>query len=288
MPEPDWSALREAFRRDGVVFLPGALDRKTLDLARAAFDWTLAHPGPGASRFYGQGPATFYQDLANPEAPSAYATLLRDSPLADIAARLWGSDDVWFFYEQIFLKEGGETRRTPWHQDLPYLPIHGAELAVFWIAFDPVAKEDALEFVPGSHRGTLYNGSAFDPADDTAPIYPGNPLPRLPDIEADRAAWPIVSWAVEPGDVLAFHPAILHGGAATRPGGCRRTLSLRLFGADAAYVPRPHADGMPEFTFTRIGEVLKPGDPFRSHPRFTKLRPSGPHLRASAASPPAR
>ena len=273
MSEPNWDALREQFRRDGIVFLPGALDPDSLHLAEQAFDWTLNHPGPGASRFYQDGPARFYQDLANPDAPAAYEKLLRDSPVADIAARLWGSEEVWFFYEQIFLKEGGESRRTPWHQDLPYLPIQGEALAVFWIAFDPVAREDALEFIPGSHRATLFNGSAFDPSDDTAPIYPTAPLPRLPDIEADRSAWPIVSWAVQPGDVLVFHPAILHGGAPTHAGTKRRTLSLRLFGADATYVPRPHAGGMPDFTFSRVGDVLKPDDPFHRYPAFPKIRP---------------
>lgn len=29
-------------------------------------------------------------------------------------------DDVWFFYEQLFLEEGGTMRRTPWHQDSSY------------------------------------------------------------------------------------------------------------------------------------------------------------------------
>ena len=107
-------------------------------------------------------------------------------------------------YEQVFLKEGGENRRTPWHQDAPYLSVEGDHLAVVWISFDPVTKADSLEFVRGSHRATLYNTSAFDPTDETAPIYEG--LPRLPDIEADRSRFDIISWAVEPGDVLVFHP----------------------------------------------------------------------------------
>ena len=42
-------------------------------------------------------------------------------------------------------------------------------------------------------------------------------LPRLPNIEVERAADPgafdIVSFASEPGDVLLVHPGSLHGGA---------------------------------------------------------------------------
>ena len=126
--------------------------------------------------------------------------------------------------------------RTPWHQDSSYLAVAGPHLAVAWTTFDPVAKEDGLEFVRGSHKGRLYNGSRFELGDDTAPTHPTSSLPRLPDIEADRAAWDLVSWAVEPGDLIVFHPAMLHGGAPTHPGQRRRTLTLRYFGDQSVYV----------------------------------------------------
>ena len=131
--------------------------------------------------------------------------MLRATPIADLVTSLWGDPQIWFMYEQVFLKDGGENRRTPWHQDASYLNVDGDHLAVVWITFEPVAQQDCLEFVRGSHRGTLYNTSAFNADDETMPIFDG--LPRLPDIEADRAAFDIVSWAIDPGDVLVFHPA---------------------------------------------------------------------------------
>src|SRR5436190_1779911 len=74
-----------------------------------------------------------------------------------------------------------------------------------------------LEFVPGSHRGVLHNGFSYDPKqlaeDETAPLFRESDLPRLPAIEADRASWDIVSWAITPGDLVVFHPGLLHGGA---------------------------------------------------------------------------
>jgi ectoine hydroxylase-related dioxygenase (phytanoyl-CoA dioxygenase family) len=103
-------------------------------------------------------------------------------------------------------------------------------------------------------------------------------MPRLPDVEARRADFDIVSFAVEPGDVVVFHPAILHGGAATRPGTRRRTLSLRFFGEDATYAARPGMTqvvvGEAEATnvFQLLPATLSPGDPFR-HPGFPKVRP---------------
>jgi hypothetical protein len=232
------AATRAAFRDDGVVFLPGALGTEVLEQARSAYDWSLSHPGPGASQLPGGEAGAFYQDLANPAALAAYEPLVRQSAIGGLIASLWDEPDVWFMYEQVFRKTGA-ARRTPWHQDMPYLPVRGESLAVMWISFAPVPREEALEFVRGSHRGTLYDGSRFDPADDTAPLYGDGSLPRLPDIEADRKRWPILGWATEPGDVVVFHPALLHGGGATAAGGCRETLSLRFFGADAVVAWRP-------------------------------------------------
>ena len=279
-------SVRKEFYQNGVVFLEQALDTEEIRMAQTAFDWSLEHPSPGAARFPSKDDAAaiFYQDLANPKAVAAYRNMLEKSPAADIAVAIWGTDDVWFMYEQVFLKEGGKSRRTPWHQDSSYLPVDGEQLAVMWIPFEPLAKENSLELVRGSHRGPLYNGSRFDVADDTAPIYPEQVLPRLPNIEADRAQWDIVSWAMVPGDVLVFHPAMLHGGAPTDSNQRRRTLSLRFFGTDAVYaprvpggltpteLPRGDADDSLEPVFRKLPRSLAPGDPFR-HPDFLKVRP---------------
>src|SRR5262249_29049130 len=245
------------------------------------YEWSLSHPSPAANQFEGTKGTSgrFYQDLFNTKALPAYRKLLEESSAADVAAELWCKSNVWFFYEQVFLKEGGESRRTPWHQDSSYLPIAGDDIAVMWISFDRVPKEDSLEFVRGSHRGVLYDGSRFDPNDDTAPLYGDGSLPRLPNIESERNRWDIVSFGVEPGDVVVFHPAMLHGGAPTHPGTRRRTLSLRFFGDDAVYAVRPGGRQMnpaddPATSTSIFGQLRKlaPGDPFR-HPALLKLRP---------------
>jgi ectoine hydroxylase-related dioxygenase (phytanoyl-CoA dioxygenase family) len=267
----DLPGLRETWRRDGVILLPGALDQRALADALEAWAWSLANPGPGASRFASHSEATFYQDLYNPRCLEGYTAMLRASPLPALIADLWGAPEIWFMYEQVFLKEGGEARRTPWHQDASYLTIAGEHLAVAWITFDAVDTAHSLEFVRGSHRGVLYNGSRFELGNDTAPLHPDSPMPRLPDIEANRGAYDIVSFPVEPGDVVLFHPALLHGGAPTHPGMRRRTLTLRFFGADAVYDARPGPAGPRVEGFHR---GKKTGDPFR-HPSFLELTARG-------------
>ena len=277
----DISAMRRRFQEDGVVFLPGVLDAAALELACGCFEWTLAHPGPGAGPVLLGTPGTFYQDQANPDSYPAYRRFLRESVLADVAAELFGCEDVWLMYEQIWLKDGADTRRTPWHQDLPYLPASGEHLMVIWTNLDPVEKSCSLEFIRGSHRGPLYNPSAFNPDDEAANLFNGAEWPPLPAIEQAREDFPILSWAMQPGDVVAFHPAVLHGGAPTRSGVRRRTLSLRFFGDDARVAERPH-DGMANIDGLKHDDggrhplkkmaLATHGAPFR-HEDFPRLRP---------------
>ena len=133
------SSLRKTYQTDGVIRIKGALDAHALKQAEAAYG---ASPIPVvAPRPSRKKPGTFYQDLANPKALSAYRETLLETPVADIVADLWDAPNVWFMYEQVFLKEGGESRRTPWHQDASYLPVEGSQLAVMWISFEPVAEE---------------------------------------------------------------------------------------------------------------------------------------------------
>lgn len=230
LPPRDWRAAARELDEDGVVRLAGALTPEGLALARAAVDDSLANPSPSARRFYPDAEATFFEDRGQRR-----AGLAREIGLDAMLTALWGEERFWYLGEQLFLKEGGESRRTPWHQDTSYLRMNGAQLVACWISLDPLPKEHCLEFVRGSHKGTLYNGSAFAESDDTAPLYRHSPLPRLPDIQARREDFEILSWDVTPGDVIIFHLGVLHGGAGTTAGMRRRTISMRFLGPDVTF-----------------------------------------------------
>ena len=270
--------MDETLARDGVVLLQGALTPDEVAEVQHVFDHGRANPSPGAYSVYPETGATFYIDTFHAANWPAYERAFRDTSLPDRLAELWGCDDVWFFYEQLFLKEGGSMRRTPWHQDSSYLPVAGQHVAVCWITLDALSAEESLEFVKGSHLGPMYNTSAFDAGDDTKPILDDLDLPRLPDIESDREAHDIVSFAVEPGDVVVFHANVLHGGAPTTPGRRRRTVSLRYFGEDATYSPLQRVATDPEgkrvssTLASAFGGSLEPGAPFR-HEMFHQVRP---------------
>ena len=275
----DWQRLItpeviERFGQDGVVFLSQALHGEWLELIEMAYDRVMRTPETMA-KFFREQPQEFLESVHNyPDVPEI-RQLLIDSPIADMIGRLIQSDNVWYFLDEFFIKEGGNRGPTPWHQDLSYWPVAGKQFASMWITLDPLPKQECLEFVRGSHLGTVYDG--FLPSDVNQSLrtpYYGGDMPQLPDIEAERDSWDIVSWPIQPGDVILLHPGVLHGGGHTGPKGRRRTLTVRCFGDDVVYAQRPAAmPSAPRRPGLRLR--LRPGDPLR-HWSFPQLRPDPP------------
>lgn len=186
-----------------------------------------------------------------------------ESPLADLARQGLGVEAATHWYDQLFVKEPGADVPTPWHHDLTFWPIVGEQIVSFWIPLDPVTSESSgLEFVKGSHRWPNrykaitpdYNAYMIDPD-----------LEDVPDIEANRADYDIVGWEMEPGDVLAFHPLIVHGSAGNRSMTTRRrALASRWVGDDVVYAPRKHTMPLPP------GHGLESGDPLGG-PSFPRI-----------------
>ena len=264
LPARDWPAAAATLEHDGVVHLGGALDANALKLVEEAVEWSLSNPTANAVRFYPDEDATFFEDTGQ-----NHIDLVRRTGIDTMVSALWGGvDDMWYMGEQLFLKEGGTSRRTPWHQDTSYLRMRGSQLVACWISLDQLPKQHCLEFVRGSHKGTLYNGSAFSADDDTAPLYKQSRLPRLPDIQARRDEFEILSWDIEPGDLIVFHLGMLHGGAGTEPGIRRRTVSLRFLGPDVVFDGQPRDEvGAQEGNDAAMAELygaLRDGDPFHT------------------------
>lgn len=275
------TALREAYRTDGLIKLEKLLDAEMLAKCRVNYDWSVANPGPFAFNIFNGTQHTTINDNSNPAAQPRYKELVNAPVFADALAEVWGSEHVWYFGEEIFGKEGGKVGRSPWHQDTSYLPWTGKHWANLWISFEPLPKANAIEVVRGSHRGITYDGTTFvDPTNPTEPLHGGDTWPRLPDIEAERKvnpkAWEFVSYAADPGDVIMLHPHCLHGGApvdANCPN--RHTLVLRFFGDDATFraLPEKSASGYPRQGILFADELahLEDGDLFRS-PAFLQIR----------------
>lgn len=271
----------EQYQRDGVVVLKQALKPGWLELIELGLNRNIKNPGPscyqmwidtsGPSGEFLARPGDYVQDFCNYEAIPEYRRLLRESPIAGIAARLMQSRNVWLYFDQIFLKQG-PSRRTPWHQDTPYQMLDGRQMCTVWIPTRDLHEDEAMEFVLGTHRGPTYDGfkyTAESEQDFTDPYYGGGHFPRLPDIESERDRWPIKACPMERGDVLVFHNSTLHGGGAVREGAQRRAFSVRLFGDDTRFVERPGVTGP---VFPCVADDWKHGDLPR-HPIFPLVFP---------------
>lgn len=157
-----------------------------------------------------------------------------------VAGALLGSEQVRFFGDQMFVKEPGTRERTAFHQDATYFEIDGDKCCVLWIPVDPVTAENgAMTYWRGSHlSGALYAPNVFV---SRTPL-PGADGQPLPDIEADPDAFDLVSFEVEPGDILVHHYRTVHGaGGNVSRYQVRRAVSIRYCGDDIRVCARPWA-----------------------------------------------
>jgi ectoine hydroxylase-related dioxygenase (phytanoyl-CoA dioxygenase family) len=259
-----------AYQRDGAVCLRGLLSPAEVARLARGIDINLAQPSPRsivASR--PDDPGFFIEDFCNWHRNADYRALIFDSPLAEAAALLMRSRSVRLYHDHMLTKEPGTRAPTPWHQDQPYYNVDGGQNVSFWIPADPVRRTSTLEFVAGSHRGPWLMPRTF--MDHEAKWFPEGSLAELPDIEATRETQPLVGWALEPGDVVAFHMLALHASAGVDGDQRRRVFSVRFLGDDARHAPRAWKTS-PDFP--GLADTLPAGAPM-AHALFPLLIGAG-------------
>lgn len=225
----------ETFQAQGAVYLSGVL-KEWVDLLRRGVDANMASPGPFVRDYKDGEGGRFFGDYCNWRRFIEYKTFLFDSPAADIARQLMGSETARLFHEHVLVKEPGTNIPTPWHHDQPYYCVNGAQNVSLWMALDPVDKQFAVEFIAGSHRWDRW----FRPERfDRTPLYERDTQETLPDIESNRDDYDILKWEMQPGDVVAFHYLTLHGAPGTTTSALRRRgFSSRWVGDDATFAVR--------------------------------------------------
>lgn len=169
-----------------------------------------------------------------------------DSALPATITHLLDSEYLNFWEDTTFVKTPQTAQRTPFHQDLGYFQIAGKKCCVVWIPLDPAnAENGTMEYIRGSHLwGKTY---APNPFVSQSPD-PMSPYERLPDIEANRGDYDIVSFEVEPGDIIVHDVLTVHGsGGNLSQNALRRAVSFRYCGDDITYFDRPGAIPQPYF-----------------------------------------
>lgn len=229
-----------AYERDGAVCLRGALERRWIDLLDRGVECNIAHPGPWFTDFTGKdGRARCIKDDFCWTWIPEYEDFARHSPCAQLVGELMRAEEVCFIEDQYFQKEAGAATPTPWHQDQSYYELEGT-WCVAWVPLNPVAAEDSLRFVAGSHQGPLYLPQDFGGGTGAFAIAAdGQSMPRVPDVDGEPQRWRVLAWDLEPGDLLVFHPRTLHGNAGNRAPQRSRRLSLRWVAEDCRYREKP-------------------------------------------------
>jgi ectoine hydroxylase-related dioxygenase (phytanoyl-CoA dioxygenase family) len=231
-----------SLQHDGAVALRQVVDESWRARLEAAIERDMESPRPFAYGYATDGQGKFYGNLRMWTYDADFHAFCRQSALPRVAQQFFDSAKVNLFYDQLFVKEPGTKNRTRWHNDLPYWPIRGRQILSFWVALDKTTTESgALEFIKGSHLWNRWFQP--EPFGESAKHkgYERNPdYEPIPDVEAAREQYEILSWDLEPGDVYAFHPLTVHGAGGNLLNNTRRRGYAVIYtGDDVVYDTRP-------------------------------------------------
>jgi ectoine hydroxylase-related dioxygenase (phytanoyl-CoA dioxygenase family) len=183
------------------------------------------------------------------------------SRLPEIAATLMRSSFSRLFFDHTFFREAGTDHSTPWHQDRPYWPFQGKQIASVWVALEGCnSTSSALRFIKGSNCwGKVFRPEAFGTASASAGfIGDGSEYEEIPDFDSDPKKYEVLEWKMEPGDAIVFGGESVHGAEPNTDSVQRRAaISIRYVGDDARWDPRPGTDPI----VTQDMVSIQPGDP---------------------------
>lgn len=241
----------ERYRRDGAVLIKGVLDPDRLRLLKTGIEEAFQSERRRATQVDApkdQG-ETIVLEYVTQDSPSLGA-LLDSGIIGNIAARLMEVPSAQLILDQVFHKQQGPILPTPWHQDTPFLRVRGDDFVRLWFPCDFSPRDLTVQVARGSHRWNIVWNTATQKnrTDIAAPDHDvvGNPwLPTAPDVRRYRESFDILTWDVEPGDVLAFQGNMLHG-TDGHPGynQPRRALAVLLGGPELRY-HAPHGKAFP-------------------------------------------
>jgi ectoine hydroxylase len=202
------AAVVEAYQRDGFYIHRGLFDRKVCegaaewlkaqDQAKLAKSWTEQEPGV---------PLAVFSVVHVGDHP--IAALACDQRMLDLAAELMGAP-VYVWASKVNVKAAWCGTAEYYHQDLMYWKDRGYprnDMLTAMVLLDSHAMRNAaLHVVPGSHRGGFVEHMPFININGLAKY-------MVPPAAMDRLYQEhgLLTVEGEPGDVMFFHAALVHG-----------------------------------------------------------------------------
>lgn len=234
----DFEALARQVWDETRTVETGAADRfdmgRMKEMIRADAE---ARPLQEAGRGHADG--LFFYDAAAWKHDLGVRQVALDSALPETVSLLMEAAYVHFWEDTTFVKAPHTRQKTAFHQDLAYFQIEGDQCVIVWIPLDSASLENGvMQYVRGSHLwGETYAPNVFV----SQTPFAASPEKRCPDIEGGEGAFEILSFDVEPGDVIIHHVKTVHGAGGNMSERWRRAVSFRYCGDRVRYFDRPGA-----------------------------------------------
>jgi ectoine hydroxylase-related dioxygenase (phytanoyl-CoA dioxygenase family) len=235
---------KAAYERDGAAIVKGVIPQDWVDFMRAAVERIMDLSHPSSQNYADDGQPRFFSQTWPWLFDDAFKAWAIKGPLVDVAAQVISDPEVIFFYDQIFAKEPGAGKATPWHQDLPFLPMAGEQMLRIWVPFDKVGADGgAIHYLRGSHKWeTIYHPIGFKNIAAITDTYVNSPYADWPDFEADYDKYDWLIAEAEPGDLLLHHPMTIHGSLGNLTKNYRRAVTSFYVGSSTTW--NPHVANM--------------------------------------------
>ena len=192
--------------------------------------------------------------LKNPVAlHPIYDRMLRHDHILDNVAQLIGPN-IRYDTSKLNMKSAGFGSPVEWHQDFAFAtPVTNDDMLSVGLALDDMTQDNGcLLFVPGSHKGPIYDHFQND-------VFVGGITD--PEFRPDNA----VPIEVKAGGITIHHTCTLHASAPNLSGKSRRLLLLQYAAADT--LPR-----RPITDWEALEAAILRGEQVRE-PRYTDTPP---------------
>lgn len=202
---PHSPSLREAFRRDGFVVIPGFLDNAALELLRERLDVLVRDKVPAMppeTAFYEDrsDPSTLKQIQALYDHDPYFHDLMRGSRFEALAKELLG-DEVTGRNLQYFNKPPRTGKPTPPHQDGYYFMLEPNEAVTMWLGLEATDEGNGcVRYIPGSHL------EGMRPHGRTQVLGFSQGITDYGPADSARERW----FRTGPGDLLVHHALTIH------------------------------------------------------------------------------
>lgn len=273
-----------AFKRDGAIVLRRFLSAGWIDVVLAGIEEVRACPSHLASCSSASSEySLFFADIYAAMHSDSIRKFIFDSPASSIVAQILGSNSCQYVLDQVFYKDIGLVAPSHWHQDTPYFNFSGYDMARFWVSCDPAPREVSLRIVRGSHlwnviyRPETPEESRNELSKDISKysdsrLFDTN-LPSIPNINNYLDSFDILEWDVEPGDVVVFHPSVIHGAGGDINVRTKRRAIGVLFAGDKARYKMRRGYTVPDLSRIK-GIKINDGDLLSDYPDiFPKILP---------------